>query len=454
MRGIKNIKKPILLAVACFVVLFISFFANIFGTGLSDKWFSDFQQRDSALIVQKTAECKDISDYDGPIMPQTPQDYAQFSKVGMCSTDITKPYDSQYGLQARLVAFFAPSGNQLGSYFKLVEIMLSAIMAVVFTLFLFRTVNIFNIKVAAVVFVLIAISPWIVGYARNMYWASFMMFVPFIFSFVTYQWFKTRQKMPLFYGLLGLFFLIKLLDGYEHVSTILMSAFVPIIFFEVGMYSKRLIDLWKPAVLIVSVGVVVLVLALVINVASLTSYYGSTQQALSKVAARAESRSTGLADMQPYVISGFSETLPDTYQFIDQFYDLDQLRDGKAHPLKYAVLSALNYALLPAISLPVIIREPLSDILQSIAFLAVVAFFMLSFMKNNNRRTTAMIRALKYCYWISLLGAISWLVLMPGHAYPHAHLNAIIFYIPFLLICYVIIGMSIDDYLCKMKKVK
>jgi hypothetical protein len=53
--------------------------------------------------------------------------------------------------------------------------------------------------------------------------------------------------------------------------------------------------------------------------------------------------------------------------------------------------------------------------------------------------------SLRYSYWLGLIAALSWLILMPGHAYPHAHLNAIIFYMPFLLVCYIIIGITLTN---------
>lgn len=447
------LNRRTLFGVVCFLVLFLSFFGNFFGTGPSQGWFSNFQ-KDSSLITEKAANCKGKMQYGGPLTVQPGKDYTDYmQRKDDCSQADYKPYDSQYGLQARVIAFFAPTNpDHLASYFKKVEIVLSLAMAFVFTIFIVTVMNLFGKKVSYIVLGFISISPWIVGYARNMYWVSFLMFLPFVFSFATYVWFRQKNLLWIFFMIIGILFFAKLLDGYEHVTTMMISVLIPVIFYEIIVYNKkRLIDFLKPAIIIFISGCLSLGFAILVNTASLVTYYGSWSKAFSLVAARAEDRSAGLKKVESNVVGGFKATLPDMYQFVDRFYSLDGLADGKANPIKYAALSLLNYTLLPAVSLPFIIREPIGTVLQSIGFIAVISYLLLRWLTKKSIITKKSARGLQYSYWLGLAAAFSWLVLMPGHAYPHAHLNAIIFYMPFLPVCYIIIGIALANITNKWK---
>lgn len=450
MVGRKFFNKHLLIAMACFSVLFVSFFGNVFGAGQSMDWYESFQEDDSAQIIKKTVQCRGELSFQGPAMP-VDNGAQNISQNDSCADKDLVPYGSQFGLQARIISSLSPDGAQLGSYFKFVEIVLSLLTALVFTIFIIKLYKLYNIRVAGVVFALIAISPWIVAYARNMYWITFLIFLPFIFSFVTYSWFRSKRVMPVFYVVLAVLFTLKLLDGYEHISTLLLSAFVPIVYFEIGYYKTRLVDTWKQAIIVLGAGIISLMIAVAANVIALTPYYGSWSKSLNVVAARAEQRSVGLIEMQSYVVGGFRATLPDSYRFIDRFYDLDKLEDGRAHPIKYAAVSLLNYALLPAVSLPVVFREPVGGILQSIVFVGILAYIALCRIKKRKTLLNSKVKALRYSYWLGLVAAVSWLVLMPGHAYPHAHLNAIVFYLPFLLVCYLIFGIFVDGCIKKLQ---
>ncbi len=53
---------------------------------------------------------------------------------------------------------------------------------------------------------------------------------PFVISFVGYQYLR-NQKLWLFYIIESVAMFLKLLNGYEYVSTIAISVLVPILFF-------------------------------------------------------------------------------------------------------------------------------------------------------------------------------------------------------------------------------
>lgn len=437
-----GIIKKILLYGAGILIFMLSYYGNVFGLGPSQGWFQDFQQKDSAAIVRKTAQCKNEKTYEGPVAWV---DYAKFIGTESCDSGAIRPYESQYGAQSRLISFFAPESSVAQDrYFKAIELLLALGLSAGLLFFVRKVWQLFGIKAALTVCVLLLLSPWLAAYARNLYWVTILIFLPFLFSFLTYEWFKGAKKLYAFYLVLFALFYLRLLNGYEHVSTIMISALVPVVFFELRDKTVGIRELFRPALLIFCAGVVALALAILTNIASLAEYYHSWDKATEMVLNRAEDRASSIEKMQPYVIGGMNATIPDVYQFVDRFYDLDQLVDGSGHPLKYLLLSILNYCLLPAVSLPVLLREPLGTITQSIVVIGIIGYIcILALRRMPKFRQYA--RSFQWTYWLSLGGALSWLVLMPAHAYPHAHLNAIIFYLPFLFICYTAIGIWLSS---------
>lgn len=423
-----------------YLLIALSFTVNIFGVGPNIDWFSNFQ-RDSESIVTKTVDCQNSSDrldYAGPIRAK------DLNYGPGCSPRQYVPYESQFGLQSRLIAFFAPADEGLRRYYYLaVMSALALALAAVMLALVYFIHREFGGLVGATVLGLVCISDWLVAYAHNMYWVTFVMFLPLVYSFGFYRIFKVRRQLPLFYSLLGILFLLKFLDGYEHATTLTVSALVPIVYFEYKDGLRRFWELWRQGVGVLGASIVAFVIALGLHVSSLHEYYRSWPQAVAIVAGRAEERSDPL-QMRSYVIGGFAYTQPVVYERINRLYNLDAMRDGKAHPVKYMLLSALNYALLPAVSVPIVIRDPLGVILQSVLVVGLLAGLALHRSKAVRLLGVNKVRALKSSYWLGLIGAVSWLMLMPGHAYVHAHLNAIVFYMPYLLICYIVFGVVLS----------
>jgi hypothetical protein len=438
MGGLRLSKRHATWYGAGFVVLLLSFAINIFGVGPFSTWSADFQ-KDSEDIVTKTVDCKFEHGvaYSGPIQAKN----LQYGSG--CSPALYQPYASQFGMQSRLISLLAPRSEGVRRYYyAAVKLILAALLATVLMGFVIWAHRRFGPIAASTTLILMALSDWLVGYAPNLYWIAFLMFVPFVYSLLAYPYYREQKRLLVFYGLLAVFFCLKFLDGYEHATTLVISAFIPVVYYEVARYPRlRLVSLWKQAALVLTAGIAGFIVAFAANVVSLDGYYHSWSKSVSAVNSRAEARSSPKAT-QGLVIYGLQNTLPDIYNRINRVYNLDRLKDGKANPAKYAMLSLLNYILLPAVSLPFILREPFGVIAQSILSLGVIAGVLLRWLRRYV--SPDVLRGLSLMYWLGIAGAFSWLVLMPGHAYPHAHLNAIIFYMPYLLVCYLIIGIAIS----------
>ena len=452
MVSIMERKKSILFFSVVWVVLFLSFFGNVFGVGLWHEWFDGFQ-RDSSAIIEKTARCKEKSGYSGPLIVTKNEDYNSVMMAEDCDASLLKPYASQYGLQARIITALAPKDNaKLPSYFKKVNVVLSVVMAALMALVALRVRKLFGLVAAVVFATLIAFSPWIVGYAQNMYWIEPLMFAPFVFAFLCYSYCKLSKKLWLFYLGETILLFLKLLSGYEYISTIAVSVLVPIIFFELIDNKQKIIKLWKHAVMTCIVVVVAFAGAYATNFMALSDYYHSSDTALKMINERASERGlSGIRKMRAHAIGNLKTLLPESYTFADRFINMDELANDKGSTYQYLAINAVNYILLPALSLPLSIKGVFGDIIQSVFVWILVGYFLLFYLKRRHQ-LSKYYHSFLWALHASLAGALSWLLLMPGHALPHAHINGIVFYMPLLLFVYMVVGLYIGNIVKKRRK--
>jgi len=440
------LKRPsVKVGVISFFILFFSFHGNIFGVGSSQEWYGTFEKV-SSLLVEKRARCQGQDIYKGPITAKNRDNYMAEMETSRCSLEDYKPYASQYGLQVRIITFFAPDNkSSLDSYFHKVEMVLSALAALLLSILVVYVYRIFGSSVAAFSLAGLALSVWVVAFAGNMYWVEWILLLPFVFSFTCYRWFKRRGWLWVFYSTLFSLFVLKLLNGYEYTTTLVVSAFVPIVLHELLLHKRVSIkSLFIKATTVAGVGALALLLSVIINAAALMSEYGSFKNSLQMVMSRVEDRGVGgVLGMQQYVVDGFRATSPEVALYVERFYRLDNIEDGRANPLKYAFLSLFNYMMLPAISLPFILREPIGSIVQSIGMTIILAIVALIALRRTRVKPTVL-RALTWSFLVGLGGSFSWLILMPAHMYPHAHINGILFYLPTLIIAYIIFGVYFD----------
>ncbi len=431
------------------LLLFLSFSFNIFGVGVNDSWFTSFEQG-SEVIVKKTAQCKDgQAYYSGPLIYRN-YEQGPPANEGSCSETDLMPYSSQFGLQARAIALFAPDADaKLIKYFKLVELFLALVSAILFATFADKIKKQYGRITATVLVVLVSISPWVVGYAGNLYWVLPLFIAPLILTYCSYDRLKTKSHYAAFYAVISLLFTLKLLDGFEHITTMVISVFAVIAYYEFQSFKTMFKRLLYPALFVGVSSIIAFSTAFAINVIGLNEYYGNTDKSISMIRERAEARSgsiSSLTSVQPNVIYALKTTLPDVYDAINYYRDLESMTDNKSNPLLYFMISAMNYALLPAVNFPFEVKGIFGTLLQSVLFIGVMGYVAVRRIKNKDRDR------LLVAAGIGLLGALSWLVLMPAHAYPHAFLNGIIFYVPFLLFVYIAFGLFLSELWSKKAK--
>jgi len=445
------IKKHRSLYLVSLFVLTLSFTLNVFGVQSID-WFSNFQKDSGALIVHKLACEEELGRDEFGGMLVVGKDTTRFSvseRAPVCQKDNAKVYVSQYGLQGKVgeegyKVAHKLLGLNLAHFLILAQVSWALLTAVVLALFIVWVADRFGMFTGGVVLVLLGMSVWIVGYARNLYWATPLLFLPFVFTLYYYQKPKLHKPYALFITGLFVLFFVRFLNGYEFAPEIILAPLAAMSYL-IYARSTSLGQFVKEAVIVCMIGVTAFVGAFALSYYQVYRYVGDSSKAFSMIKERAVERTGDSRAYGKYVYDGLGYTLPSVYSDINNYIDLNKAAP-KNHTLLTNGLSLLNYALLPVLNIPISLKEPLYTVVSSFSFVAIISWMAVrSLSKNSKGSEGVKYRALMRAMWVGLIGSLSWLVLAHSHSFVHAHLNGIIFYLPFLLFAYIALGLWLEQ---------
>lgn len=130
-------------------------------------------------------------------------------------------YRSSYGIQAIFYSKVAKLAG-LGSLPRL-QYFSSAILSVIIILLFVLYRRIYDSRFAIMFLIGIVSSPWLVSFAKNLYWSPFLWFLPTLFAAFLYL---SKSKVNRIFMLSGVAIstLIKSLAGYEYITSITLMA--------------------------------------------------------------------------------------------------------------------------------------------------------------------------------------------------------------------------------------
>ena len=227
----KNGKTRVLIAVAIFLVSYISFAGNGFGVA-SPEWFKIHQNDSEQLVLDGilyqsksgSSEFFGLGTFSRPSVNEQ-----HFKHVELYDNNNTEgnfsPYSSQFGLQ---VSVFSQA-KKLGLSFNGMQNLTAGLLALLCSLsyLLLRHLDFPGLPSLAFS-ASFAFSPWVVVFARNLYWVPFTWFLPIIVgASICARRFNSKLKNFLVLGI-GLYFpfLLKMLCGYEYITTIFASTLI------------------------------------------------------------------------------------------------------------------------------------------------------------------------------------------------------------------------------------
>lgn len=321
-------------------------------------------------------------------------------------------YQSQYGLQGKIFSRLFDlkdvdlihSCISLGSAFVLSGIILLSYYK-------------YNLLFSFVNFTVFALSPWIVCFARNMYWVVPTWFLPILVGlFISL---KYKNKFLLLIGYISIFFAIfvKSLCGYEYLSTIMIAMImflcVDAVLSVLKRDYKQFILLLKIIFFVGLISIFAFCVAICLHAMLRNGADGGVFKGLSLIYKEDVLRITASSD--PEVLKSFSPILAESINStISDIYSR-YLHFDSAACNKY-ILFGLEFLSLKKL------------IALAILFLSLKVIF--------DKKVTFEVPFLI----ISFIATSSWLILARGHSYIHIHMNYVLWYFGFIQICIYIIA--------------
>ncbi len=176
------------------------------------------KKKDTELIIyldssQVLAEAKygsleDVRFYDENQQPFAPS--------------VVTAYKSQYGLQGKVLKRFArvmPEEQAIPNLYLLCSIATAAVFVLITRMIALK----YNYLLAGCFYVTFWLSPWIVNFAKNLYWLEFTWFLPMAAGLFCAWKIHSRSCRIASYMITFFTIALKCLCGYEYISVIMMG---------------------------------------------------------------------------------------------------------------------------------------------------------------------------------------------------------------------------------------
>ncbi|MGC9610775.1 MAG: glycosyltransferase family 2 protein [Minisyncoccia bacterium] len=341
---------------------------------------------------------------------------------GFLTLPLGGPYLSQYGIQLKILEIFRAAFGGIVDYIALVKYFFVFLFSLVMGMYIYTIQARIGRIAGVILFCSVFISPWLIFFSPNVYWMSFGLFLPFVAGWVIYPKFR-EKKTIIFYLAVFCAILFRELAGYEYVTNVILSAAVPVVYFEV-LVGTKLKDVLKKIGAVILAGFFGMVVAMALHAYQGYLHFGGVNE----VAAYVEQRAA------IHTIEA-----PTKKMYWDPVVAIQYVITG---PLK---ANFESYTPFP---------QPIAFLLGSVPFLLGVFLFWKSFGKRFNAyfKKSAKARAFRAATAYAILATLSWPVLAWGHMVQHIPFNAVLFYLPGNLMLVVFIWVFICVYVRSPKE--
>lgn len=130
-------------------------------------------------------------------------------------------YESQYGIQG---VIFLALHNVFGiDSLEGLQLFNTVAFALTITALAFLFIRTYDLRFGAIFYFVMIGSPWVVSFARNLYWVPFTWFLPAVFAAMAYLAKNRRDRALCLLGV-GVAVFLKSLAGYEYLSNMTLFA--------------------------------------------------------------------------------------------------------------------------------------------------------------------------------------------------------------------------------------
>lgn len=325
-------------------------------------------------------------------------------------TGMISEYPSQYGLQGKIFSRLYKYVYDISD----LNLLCAICTAIVFTIIVFLIARKYNLLMAGCFYITFLLSPWVINFARNLYWVEFTWFIPMIAGLICSIWIDKKWCRILSYVMVFLSILVKCLCGYEYITTIML-----------GMISFLLVDLIvafvkkdrKKANKILITTIIIGVVALLAFCTAIIIHAnikgnGNIIQGIKTIIQNDLLRRTNGADL-----NDFSQEY--WYSFNASIW---------ATIRKYCHFS--------------------TEIITGIDgnMFAIISILPLIIIINNLKKKKYEITDISL-YIVFLITTISWHILAKSHSFVHITMNYVLWYFGYIQICFYIILKQVINYI-------
>lgn len=304
-------------------------------------------------------------------------------------------YTSQIGLQGEIIGRCAELFPQWDytQYQKLYAVALSLVLCLIS----WQLSKKYDILYALSFLGVSLISPWIVKFAKNLYWAEFLWFLPLLLSLLCLNYWRYRFAI---YPFFAVAIYLKCLCGFEYISTIMMGGISLLIVEWICAPSTR--KKWGCSILWIGAFSLIGFAAAFAQQALLAAdgdFFAGFQAMIELALKRTAGSGDGYSDI-------VKASLQTPWLLVVKKYLLDGI-EGKA--------------------------------MLCILLVTVTAIiYRAKVQKKDVRFETALCA-------VFFLGALSWIILGKGHSYIHTHLNFVLWYLGWVQACgYICLRVLVD----------
>lgn len=326
-------------------------------------------------------------------------------------------YKSQYGLQGKALRHISSLFDE-SVVISFLHLICSLLTAATFVLIVFLLDKKYNRLMAGCFLITFWLSPWVVNYARNLYWVEFTWFIPMAVGLFCSMHIQSRSIRIGCYLLAFMAIAAKALCGYEFITTVMMGL---IAFPTVDMllaFSRKDRNqahlLFRTTFILGIMALAGFAVAVLIH-ASLKGN-GNITEGIHLIIQEDLLRRTNGGDLNNFPSAYWDSLNASIWETLCRYFHFStQIITGIAGNL-----------------FPLLCIIPL-------------AIFVFRFMRKELDLETV------FMYIFFFLSSISWFCLAKSHSYVHTHMNFVMWYLGFVQICFYIIVNEVIIYFRKNK---
>ena len=357
------------------------------------KFYEDF----GLGIIYPSRRPSTIYNYDAEYITNILYSQQDFSQDDLSYIE----YKSQVGLQGIAVRYLFKYFDfmSVGKLYILYTVLLSGVLVLISHQLTIK----YNIYFGASFLAVSLIYPTISRFARNLYWAEFLWYIPILLGLMCLNY---PGRRFIIYPLIFISIFIKCLCGYEFLSSILISEVMFIICdFIICKQNRK--QLFKTFAAVSAISLSAFAAALLIH----AYMYGGSDG----------------------IFTGLSEI----------FREIVQKRTyGSADNFEQILSESLNSSVFTVLA-----KYFTFEILGKVISIVTVVTAGLVLYKVINKQEEYIMQAVLFV--LSLLSPLSWLILAKSHSYVHISLNISLFALGYMQVCGYILVKRIADILNK-----